>query len=96
VKHNFSYILGLFFVISACATTPSPTPAPVACPPSLTAPIAPQPSVPAAADVDIKDTDEARQKADIYLTYVSDLAAWGREGWARATNAKNHCERAKP
>jgi hypothetical protein len=81
--------------VCACQTTQVAPSAHVACPPSLTAPMAAQPSVPSDADVDLKDTPEARQSANLYLSYVSDLAAWGRDGWSRASTAKTFCEARK-
>jgi hypothetical protein len=87
------FILCAGLTLSACQTTQPTPPAPVACPPSLTQPLQDQPKRPAEADLILADSDEARAGGNAFLTYFEGLARWGRDGWARAENAKAFCER---
>jgi hypothetical protein len=83
--------------LAACQTTKAvpPMAAPVACPPSLTAPLEAQPPVPPAAYFELADSPEARAGGDVFLAYVEQLARWGRTAQARAHTAKTYCEALK-
>ena len=78
--------------LAACQTpqtTPPPAPLPIACPPSLTQPIAPPPKRPAELDnYDLVDNPLAGLLSD----FAEKLGAHSRAGWARASTAKTFCE----
>lgn len=65
------------------------------CPGSLRADLLPQPPVPADAGFPAAVSDSESLAVSAYLTWLAELARWGRQGWARAADAKSYCETAR-
>ena len=84
---------------AACASTPSPVQTLPAdrpqCPPSLLAELRPQPMLPDGATIPRPMTAQDADGLDLTLEHVASVAAWGREGWARAQAARDWCLRAR-
>lgn len=83
--------------VAGCATT-APTVQTQAtdrpqCPPSLLAELRPQPLLPDGATIPRPVTAEDANGLDLTLEHVASVAAWGREGWARAEAARDWCLR---
>jgi hypothetical protein len=86
------FVLGAGLTLAACQTKPLPPVAPISCPPSLTQALQEQPILPDGASiprpVDQVDSDGLA----LTLDHMRKIAAWGRDGWARAGSAKAYCE----
>ena len=91
---------GCIALLSGCVTLPHiGKPSPVVqtsttpiCPGGLRVALEPQPPVPDDAGFPAAQTDAESAQVASYLTWLSDLARWGRTGWARAADAKTWCE----
>jgi hypothetical protein len=70
-----------------------PSPLPEACPPTLRAEVKPQPKVPEGAGVPAPMTEEEKRAFSPYAEWLAELASWGREGWSRAEQARQWCEK---
>ena len=62
------------------------------CPGGLRADILPMPVVPDTVGFPAAQSDAESAHVASYLTWLADLARWGRQGWARAADAKAFCE----
>lgn len=95
--------LALTWPLTACVSLPhfgkptvaATTSAPPVCPGGLRADLLPQPPLPANATFPAPQDDAAVAAVAAYTTWLHDLALWGRQGWARAANAKAFCETAR-
>ncbi len=86
--------LSILALAGACASTPAVEAVPAdrpQCPPSLTADIRPQPLLPDGATVPRPVTAEDADGLDLTLEHMAAVAAWGRDGWARAEAAREWC-----
>jgi hypothetical protein len=83
--------IALLWMLAACTTTAAIV-APVTCPPSLTQPLQSQPILPESASIP-RPVDQADSDGlALTLDHMRKIAAWGRDGWARATTSKTYCE----
>jgi len=93
-------LIAASFLLSACATrSPPPTeaiaaPAPLACDPRLVAPLPDEP--PVRGGLVQPSTLEEREAVAAFLTGEAEARAWGREGWARAAEAREACLTTSP
>ena len=72
--------------------SPAPPASPV-CPGGLSAPLIAQPQPSAEAGMVKAQTQAESDAQAASLTWIHDLAAWGRAGWARAGDAQAWCTR---
>ena len=84
----------LFRIDMTKKAAPAPAAAPVApiCPGSLRADLEDEPDLPPNAGFPAPADAAATAAVKAYLTWLHDLAVWGRAGWDRAANAKTFCD----
>jgi hypothetical protein len=73
------------------APAPVLAPARPVCPGSLLADIPPFPSLPAGATFPAPQDAAASAAVSLYLTWLHSVAVYARQGWSRASDARDYC-----
>ena len=76
------------FLLARCATPSSPA----LPPPSLCTELRPEPTLPTDAGIVAPVTDAEREATRSLLTWAAEVLDWGRDGWARASTARELCD----
>lgn len=70
-------------------------PAKPVCPGNLLADIPPEPQLPPTAGFPAPQTEAESAAVTAYGQWLHSFAVWGRDGWARAGDARDYCETAR-
>ena len=79
-------------LISFGGKAPAPAPPAAVCPGGLSAPISPEPQLPADADFPAATTPKAASAVGSASRWLTSHSQWGRDGWLRAQLAKDWCD----
>ena len=79
-------------LISFGGKAPAPAPPAAICPGGLSAPIPPEPQLPADADFPAATTPKAAAAVASASAWLTLHSQWGRDGWFRAQLAKDWCD----